>query len=93
MWDTLIATYEETNKIKEEAISTLEELSSFKDDEGEVRLCLMFDLACDTPYNFNDDKVDFNDLYSIIEAYDKLMSNSSKLSKAYQSLRKQFKIL
>ncbi|BAT82181.1 hypothetical protein VIGAN_03215200 [Vigna angularis var. angularis] len=87
MWDILIDTYEETNKVKEEeAISTLEELSSFKDDE-EVKLCLMFDSASDTLDNSNEE-VDFSDIHSVIEAYDELMPNSSKMAEAYQSVVK-----
>lgn len=88
MWDMLITIYEESSKVKQDIIlSTSKYLSPYEDEEEKVKFCIVTDSTSDD----SNEEVDFNDLHSVIEPYNELMSNSSNLSKAYQSLRKQLK--
>lgn len=58
-----------------------------KDEKEEVNLCMMVDFFGHMLDEY-DEEVDLNDLYPVIEAYNELMSNFSKLLKTFQNLRK-----
>lgn len=65
-----------------------------KSDEGEeeTNLNLMAD-SVECSLHDSNDEVDFTDLHFFIKASNELLSNSSKLSKAFQLARKQNKKL
>lgn len=65
MWDVVIATYEEDKA--NEIASISKDSSWYEDKDKEINLCLMADPTCDMSDDSNN-KVDFDDLYSMVEA-------------------------
>jgi len=82
------------SKGKKSAMSTWEDMdnsTSDEEDEEETNLCLMDDIEIEESKSEQEEDVDFDRPKSLKQAYHELLSNSSTLSKAYKSLRKEYR--